>query len=183
VTDQIDAFETGGSSPPTSGRLRITDEQAQARDDLAHAVPGYRLTRDPGDGWSMIPGRYGRLEHLGHAPGQPGQAAFSGAARRSGAELEQLAAFTDRRLIRARLLAIPGVTPHQVGQEELRVLVTPEAVAPVLQLLRCFRRRRPMPEARRLAVGERFAKARGDRPRGAPIVRIPAKLNTQIGPS
>ena len=133
--------------------MRITDEQAEARDELAEAAPGYRLTRDPGDAWPMVPGRYGRLEHLGASV---------------------IAAFTDRRLIRARLLAVPGVTSHQVGQEELRVLVAPEAVAPVLQLLRCFRRRRPMPEAQRRAAGEWFAKARqaaGGQPRGAPIAQ------------
>jgi hypothetical protein len=37
--------------------MRFTDEQAEARDELTQAAPGYRLTRDPGDGWPMVPGR------------------------------------------------------------------------------------------------------------------------------
>jgi hypothetical protein len=98
---------------------RRTLEQLDAACELTAAAPGYRVKVDP-EGWPYIPGRYGRIEHLGAG---------------------QLAAYTDRRLIRSRLLALPGVTAHQIGDEELRALVTRQAVPAVAELLRCRKRR------------------------------------------
>jgi len=100
-----------------------TAEQLTAAKDLSTAVPDYRVIADDW-GWPISPGRHGRLEHLGAG---------------------QLAAFTEGRQIRARLLAIPGVTRHQVGDTELRVLLAPSAVPAVAKLLRCHRKRTGRP--------------------------------------
>ena len=73
----------------------------------------------------MSPGKYGKLEHLGAAPGQSGQ----------------LAAFTTSGRIFAKLVALPSVRRRQTGDDEFRVLLAPEAVPAVAKLLRCHRRR------------------------------------------
>jgi hypothetical protein len=96
-----------------------TTEQLSAVKELSSTASGYRVIEDE-DGWPISPGRHWRLEHLGAG---------------------QLAAFTEGRQIRARLLAIPGVTRHQVGDTELRVLLTPSSVLAVARLLRCHRKR------------------------------------------
>ena len=102
-----------------------TIEQLTAAKELSAAAQGYRVIADA-EGWPISPGKYGRLEHLGAAPREPGG---------------QLAAFTDRRLIRSRLLALDGVTRHQGGDDELRVLLAPRALPAVAKLLRCHRKR------------------------------------------
>jgi hypothetical protein len=94
-------------------------EQLTAAKELSAAALGYRVIADA-EGWPISPGKYGRLEHLGAG---------------------QLAAFTDRRLIRSKLLAAPGATRHQLGDTELRVLLSPPAVPAVARLLRCRRKR------------------------------------------
>jgi len=94
-------------------------EQLTAATELSAAAHGYRVIADA-EGWPISQGKYGCLEHLGAG---------------------QLAAFTDRRLIRSRLLAVTGATQHQVGDTELRVLLTPQAVPAVARLLRCYRKR------------------------------------------
>jgi hypothetical protein len=99
---------------------RRTHDQRTAEQELASALPGYHVTADP-EGWPMAPGRHGRLEHLGNG---------------------QFAAYTDRRLIRSRLLAIPGARAHQTGDSEVRALVSRQAAPTVADLLRCRRRRR-----------------------------------------
>jgi hypothetical protein len=94
-------------------------EQLTAAKELSAAALGYRVIADA-EGWAVSPGKYGLLEHLGAG---------------------QLAAFTERRLIRSKLLAVPGATRHQVGDTELRVLLSPQAVPAVATLLRCHRKR------------------------------------------
>jgi hypothetical protein len=101
--------------------MRFTREQNKANEELAQVAPNRRLFYDTSDGWPLMLGKYGQLEHLGH---------------------QQLAAFTFSARIFTKLVAIPGVRRHQTGDDEFRVLLAPEAVPAVAQLLRCFRRRR-----------------------------------------
>src|SRR5262245_56070387 len=56
------------------------------------------------EGFPVIPGRLGRVEHMGVEP--------NGARR--------LRAYTSRRLIPARLRALPGLHPEQIGDAEAR---------------------------------------------------------------
>jgi hypothetical protein len=84
------------------------------------AAGRFRVIRDA-EGWPVIPGTLGRLEY------------------HEGAEL---AVYTDRPRLFARLWAVPGVRPWQVGDQEVRGLVPPEALPAVAALIRA-RRRRP----------------------------------------
>ncbi len=104
--------------------MRRTNEQQVATQELTAAAPGYRVKPDA-EGWPTASGKYGRLEHLGAAPDQPGQ----------------LAAFTTSGRIFAKLAALPGVRRHQTGDAEFRVFLAPSAVQVVARLLRCYRRR------------------------------------------
>lgn len=113
-------MKTGAiAAPAARPRKPRAAEQLTAAKELSAAALGYRVIADA-EGWPISPGKYGRLEHVGAG---------------------QLAAFTNRRLIRSQLVAVPGATRHQVGDTELRVLLPPQAVPAVARLLRCHRRR------------------------------------------
>jgi hypothetical protein len=85
------------------------------------AAGKYRVDRDT-EGFPRIPGKLGRIEW--HDP-----------------EGRELAVYTDRPRLFARLLAVPGVRRHQTGDQELRVLF-PAAVLPqVAQVIQARRRR------------------------------------------
>jgi hypothetical protein len=80
----------------------------------------FRIIRDV-EGWPMIPGKLGRLEwHDGR----------------------ELAVYTDRPRLFARLWAVPGVRRWQVGDQEARGLFPVEAFPAVAGLIRARRRRR-----------------------------------------
>jgi hypothetical protein len=80
----------------------------------------YRVIRDA-EGWPVIPGKLGRLEwHDGR----------------------ELAVYTDRPRLIARLWAIPGVRRWQVGDQEARGLFSPEALPAVAALIQARKRRR-----------------------------------------
>ncbi len=81
----------------------------------------FRIITDA-EGWPMIPGRYGRIEHQDPAT---------------------LAVFTDRPRLFRRLLAVPGVRRHQTGDHEARMLFPPEALLPVAAIIGARRRRAP----------------------------------------
>jgi hypothetical protein len=98
--------------------MRQTTEQRAAHITLAALAKGYRVVKDL-EGWPVVPGKYGRLEHDGHA----------------------LTAYTDRPRLHARLLATPGVVRHQRGDTELRVVLAEGAVPAVARLFRSSRRR------------------------------------------
>ena len=87
----------------------------------------YRVLRD-GEGFPVIPGRLGRIEW--HDP-----------------EGRELAVYTDRPRLFARLLALPGVRRHQTGDHELRALFPVEALPQVARLIKA-RRRRPQSSPR-----------------------------------
>jgi hypothetical protein len=105
---------------------------------LAH---GLRVVADP-EGWPHIPGRRGYIE-------------FHDGVR--------LAAFTVSRLLRSRLLAMPGVVRPQAGDQEMRVLFSPAILPVVAALLRARRHRvgRPLTSERalRLRAGARIGVA------------------------
>ena len=87
----------------------------------------YRVVQDA-EGWPVIPGRYGRLEwHDGVA----------------------LAVYSDRPRVFARLWAVSGVRPWQVGDQEVRALFPPEAFQTVAGVVGARRHRSLSPEAAR----------------------------------
>jgi hypothetical protein len=89
--------------------VRQTAEQRQHHDRLVALVrpalgERVRITRDV-EGFSIAPGRLGRLEYLGR--------------ERDGRE--RLYVFTARPRVIAKLALIPGVHRHQVGNGEARL--------------------------------------------------------------
>ena len=108
-----------------------TNEQRSAREKFMALTTGYAVTPDA-EGWPTIPGKYGRIEWYCdgdcHACPHPSQFA--------------LAVYTDRRLIRGRLLGIPGVKAHQTGDTELRAVFLPDALPAVAKVIRARRKRR-----------------------------------------
>ena len=80
----------------------------------------FRVVRDA-EGWPAIPGKLGRLEYH---------------------DGRELAVYTDRPRLIARLWAVPGVRPWQVGDQETRGLVPPAALPRVAALIQARKRRR-----------------------------------------
>jgi hypothetical protein len=72
---------------------------------------------------------------------------------------ETLGAYTDRKRIAKRLVALPGVRVHQRGDTEATVVFAPEALGPVLELLQ-VRRRPVLSEARRAELAARMSAIR-----------------------
>lgn len=112
--------------------MRLTDEQRLARAWLRRQVERtgvrYRVL-DDAEGWPIVPGRYGRVEY--HHP-------------------DSLAVFSDSSAqIRRKILVLPGVRRHQVGDTELRVLIPLERLSDACRLIKA-RRRRSAESARRL---------------------------------
>jgi len=109
-----------------------TNEQRSAREKFIAQTRGYVVGTDA-EGWPMIPGKYGRIEWYCdgkdcHSCPLPGQFA--------------LAVYTDRRLIRGRLLGIPGLKAHQTGDTDLRAVFLPGALQAVAKVIRARRKRR-----------------------------------------
>lgn len=98
--------------------------------DLREMFPAYRWRwsedHDKGTRFDPfhveLPGRYGKVYLHG----------VNGSVR--------LQAYTDRRLVRGRLAALPNVTVHQWGEDEATVTFAPKDAAPVFALLRCWRK-------------------------------------------
>jgi hypothetical protein len=98
-------------------------EKTTADDKMRSLAAGgkYRVDRDT-EGFPVIPGRLGRIEW--HDP-----------------EGRELAVYTDRPRLFARLLAIPGVRRHQTGDQELRALFSAAVLPQVAHLIKARRRR------------------------------------------
>ena len=77
----------------------------------------FRLRLDD-EGFPLIPGRYGQIEW------------FDG---------KDLAVYTSRPRLFARLWAIPGVRRHQTGDAEMRAVFPPAALADVAVVIRAKR--------------------------------------------
>ena len=76
-----------------------------------------RITRDA-ESFPVIPGRYGQIEW------------FDG---------QDLAVYSDRPRLFAKLWAIPGVRRHQTGDHEMRASFPPEAIEQVAAVIRARR--------------------------------------------
>ena len=79
----------------------------------------YRVRKDC-EGFPYIPGLYGQVEYYDDV---------------------LLAGYTDHRLKLSPLLAVPGVTPHQRGDYEVRVLFHPAVLPAVAQVLHLYLKR------------------------------------------
>lgn len=104
----------------------MTAEQARAFDQLrGFAKPfRYRVVADH-EGFPIIPCRHGQIEWTGESG-------------------ETLAAYTDGRLMRGRLLALPWIDPlpRQVGDSEVRVYFPAERLPDMAALLKARVKRR-----------------------------------------
>src|SRR5262245_10951102 len=111
------------------GRAMRTAEQTRAFPQLQSlaATHGYRVTADS-EGFPMIPGRYGQIEWTGGP---------------------ELAVYSRRPRLFQKLWAIPGVTRHQTGDDEMRAVFPPEALEQVAQVIKARRKRSLAPEEAR----------------------------------
>lgn len=116
----------------------MTSEQAEAFAQLRTlAAPGRLRVQPAAEGWPVIPGRLGQIEYH---------------------DGRDLAVFTDRPRLHAKLWAIPGVRRHQTGDREMRALFPPEALELVAGVIRARRRRIQSPaQTQNLAKGPRSA--------------------------
>ena len=80
------------------------------------------------EGFPVIPGHYGQIEW------------FDG---------NDLAVYTDRPRLFARLWAIPGVRRHQTGDTEMRAVFSSGALPQVARVIKARRRRTLSPEEAR----------------------------------
>ena len=104
---------------------------------LAAFGPRVRRIRDA-EGWPLVPGQYGRIEWRGVEA--EGGAGVTGTSR--------LYAYTDRPRMIAKLRAIPGAHPHQIGDKEAAFWIAADdqpALQAVGVLLRLRVRRLPPP--------------------------------------
>ena len=116
----------------------MTTEQAEAFAQLRTLAAASRLRVRPDDeGWPIIPGRLGQIEYH---------------------DGRNLAVFTDRPRLHAKLWAIPGVRRHQTGDREMRALFPHEALEQVAGVIRARRRR-----IQSLAQTQNLASTRGAR--------------------
>lgn len=115
---------------PASAHRRQPSTQQRATEHIRALAQPHRFRVEfDGEGFPMIPGRYGRIEW------------FDG---------NDLAVYTDRPRLFARLWAIPGVRRHQTGDTEMRAVFAPEALQQVARVIKARRRRALSPdEARR----------------------------------
>jgi hypothetical protein len=101
-------------------RRRPSLEQRAAEQLRALAKPHRFRVRLDGEGFPLIPARYGQIEW------------FDGT---------DLAVYTARPRLFARIWAIPGVRRHQTGDTEMRAVFPPAALALVASIIRARRRR------------------------------------------
>lgn len=111
-----------------------TREQYGAAERLRALPARFKVTADA-EGWPLVPGRYGRLEWRG-AESATGQ--------------HRLYAYTDRPRMIARLRALAGLHPQQIGDTEAVFRLREDdaaALRAVADLLRLRQRRAPVPGA------------------------------------
>jgi hypothetical protein len=113
-----------------SGPRRRHSTQQRAVEQLRSAAKPYRFRVEiDAEGFPVIPGRYGQVEW------------FDGV---------DLAVYSDRPRLFARLRAIPDVRRHQTGDAEMRAVFPPESLPRVARMIKARRRRTLSPdEARR----------------------------------
>jgi len=118
------------TDPMDEGHTRRQPSLKQrAAEQLRMLAKPYRFrVRLDGEGFPMIPGRYGQIEWFDDA---------------------DLAVYTDRPRLFARIWAIPGVRRHQTGDTEMRAVFPPEVVEQVAAAIQAKRRRQLSPDAAR----------------------------------
>jgi hypothetical protein len=104
---------------PTTRRQPSLERRA-AEQLRALAKPHRFRVRLDVEGFPVIPARYGQIEW------------FDGA---------DLAVYTDRPRLFARLWAIPGIRRHQTGDTEMRAVFPPAALQQVARVIKARRRR------------------------------------------
>lgn len=148
-----------------------TAERLKAFDLFRKAVEPQRLRVEAdGEGFPVVRGQHGQIEFYCdgvdcHSCPLPGQFA--------------LAVYTTGRQTRQKILSVPGVTPHQRGDFELRAVFPPPALESVARVIRA-RRRRSLSAAHRAAALAGLAKARAAARGGADVG---ADLRPQMGTS
>ena len=119
-------------------KRRPTSEQARAFAQLRALAAPHRLRIEAdAEGFPMIPGRYGRIEW--HCDGNSCQLPRQVA----------LAVYSDCPRLFDRLWAVPGMKRHQTGDDEMRAVFLPEAVAQVALVIKARRKRTLAPEEAR----------------------------------
>ena len=111
----------------TTGRRTSLEQRATEQLRALAGPHRFRVAFDA-EGFPVIPGRYGQIEW------------FDG---------NDLAVYTDRPRLFARLWAIPGVRRHQTGDTEMRAVFAPEAFLQVAHFIKARRRRTLSPEEAR----------------------------------
>jgi hypothetical protein len=101
-------------------RRQLTPQQRAAEQLRALAKPYQFRVRSDVEGYPIIAGRYGQIEW------------FDG---------RDLAVYTNRPRLFAKLWAIPGMRRHQTGDAEMRALFVPEALEEVAKVIRARRKR------------------------------------------
>jgi hypothetical protein len=110
-----------GDAPCARATRRPGSTQQRAIEQFRAVAEPYRLrVRTDIEGFPIIPGRYGQIEW------------FDGA---------ELAVYTHRPRLFARLWAIPGVRRHQTDDTEMRAVFPLEALVAVATVIRARRRR------------------------------------------
>ena len=98
----------------------LSEQQRPAQQLRALAKPHRFRVQADAEGFSMIPGRYGRVEW------------FDGRA---------LAVYCDHPKLFRKLWAIANVRRHQTGDSEMRAVFPPEALEQVAGVIRASRKR------------------------------------------
>ena len=130
-----------GDEAPASAVRRQQSTQQRAVEQLRALAKPYRLrVQVDGEGFPLIPGRYGQIEWQCdgvdcHSCPLPRQVA--------------LAVCTDRPRLFEKLWAIPGVKRHQTGDSEMRAVFPPEVLDQVAGVIKARRRRTLAPEEAR----------------------------------
>ncbi len=104
-----------------SGIRRQLSEHQLAAQQLRTLAKPYRFrVQADAEGFPIIPGRYGQIEWF---------------------DAPELAVYTTRPRLFAKLWAIPGVKRHQTGDTEMRAVFPPEALRQVAAVIRARRKR------------------------------------------
>jgi hypothetical protein len=113
----------------TESRRRQLPEQQRTVEQLRTLAKPHRFRiQADAEGFPIIPGRYGQIEW------------FDG---------RELAVYSDRPRLFAKLWAIPGVRRHQTGDREMRAVFAPEALEYVARVIMARRKRTLAPEEAR----------------------------------
>src|SRR5712691_5764257 len=100
-----------GEAPTARANQRQLSTQQRAVEELRTLAKPYRFrVQADEEGFPIIPGRYGQIEWI---------------------DGQDLAVYSNRPRMFAKLWAIPGVRRHQTGDTEMRAVFPPEAVEEV----------------------------------------------------